>query len=121
MKRSLLVVSLIAGSLVAGPTPAWAAPGHGAGQVTFVMVCDGVPATLTVGGGSWSAAHLHETDARFIPHATSFSISEEATGHVLHEEHDVKHADGKRPTSVCVEEFVVDGLRFEFVVRGTVR
>jgi hypothetical protein len=121
MRRSLFVLSLIAGWLVAGPTPAWATPGNGAGQATFVMVCDGAPATLTVGGGSWSAAYLHEANARFIPYSTSFSISDEATGHVLHEEHDVKHANGNGPTSVCVEEFVVDGLRFEFVVRGKIR
>lgn len=120
--RRLTIVPALAAVFVLGIVgPAVARPGNGEGQSTFQMVCDGTLSTLTVGGGSWSAAHVQETGRKFIPRATHLLAHDEETGTVLFEEHDVKPSAGNGPMSVCIEELRMDGMHITFTVEGTLR
>ncbi len=121
MRRSILVPTLTFAFLLAAATPALADPGKGSGQASFPMVCDGRVSTLTVGGGLWAAAHVHETGRTFIPRATHFYVEDADTGELLFEEHDVKNAAAKGSSSVCVDELYVDGMHFTFIVEGELK
>lgn len=117
--RRLMVMHVFTLVLVlTGGGPAAADPGNGKAQSTFQMLCDGTPVTLTVGGGTWSAAFVHETGGRFLPRATHLYVADDATGAPLFEEHDLKRPAGRGLTSICVEELRMDGMHFTFVVEG---
>jgi hypothetical protein len=118
LRRATLTTSIVLLAVLAGAGPSAADPGNGQGQATFPMVCDGELETLTIGGGAWAAADLGSSGGKLIPKATHFSIHDDA-GSVLHEEHDVKR--GYRGGSSCVDEFEMDGLRYEFVVEGKLK
>ena len=119
--RRLVTGSILATAIVGGTfAQAAAVPGHGVGQATFPMVCDGAPVTLTIGGGTWSAAYVRETGGRFLPKGTRLVISDLATGAVVYEHSDMKNAAG-RSGSTCIDVAQEDGMQVTFVVYGKLR
>jgi hypothetical protein len=85
------------------------------------MECDGEWVTLTIGGGTWSAAHVDETKERFIPELTQFQIVELSSGEVLYEEVDRKGSSDHSGDSVCVLAWEEDGSQLVFTVYGKKR
>lgn len=121
MLRRLTTLSLFTiAAVIGGATPGMADPRTDSGHSSFPMVCEGDVRTLTVPNGSWAAADIEETGAKFIPRATHFVI-EDASGAILFADHDVKRVAGRGSTTTCVDEFEVDGMRYLFVVEGTLR
>jgi len=121
MLRRLTTVCVFAiAAVIGGATPGLADPGTDTGHSSFQMVCEGDLRTLTVANGSWAAADIEETGAKFIPKATHFVV-EDASGAILFAAHDVKKVAGKGSVATCVDEFELDGMRYLFVVEGTLR
>jgi hypothetical protein len=116
--RRLAVPVLVGLGLLVPAPAAFAAPGDASAVSTFELTCDGALSTLTVGGGPWSAAHVAETGAIFVPTATHAVLQDPTTGEIVWEEDDVKGAP-KPSTSTCSETFEMDGLIATFVVEGT--
>jgi hypothetical protein len=120
--RRILTGSALAALLVVGLAgPAAAVPGNGTGQSTFPLLCEGRLLTLTIGGGNWSAAYVHETGGRFVLRATHVLVTDIETGDVVFEEHDVKNSARKGPLTECTDVYEVDGVRVVFVAEGTLR
>ena len=115
LRRSIQITTLAVIAVLAGAGASSADPGTGAGQSTYPMVCDDELTMLTMGGGSWSAADLHE-GGKFVPESTHFTI-QDPSGEVLYEEYDWKNG-GAKGTSSCVDELEIDGLYYRFLVTG---
>ena len=121
MERLRFVLATAMALALVGPTaPALADPGKSKSASSFQLVCDGELSTLTVGGGPWTAAHVAESGRTFVPTSTHLFLRDPVTLEVVYEEHDWK---GKaRPgETLCVEEFLMDGLSVAFHVRGHMR
>ena len=121
MRRCITIAAMAAG-IVAGPAAsAHAAPGGGAGQYTFPMVCDGEVVTLTIASGGWSAAHVRETGQRLVPKGTEFTVTDPATGEVWYEESDMKPSAEKKAGSTCVDAWEDEGALLTFTVHGNLK
>jgi hypothetical protein len=113
-------VALCAIALVIGVAPGASAGSENGAGPTFQMTCDGALVTLTVGGGPWSAAHIEETGAVFVPVATHLYLRDPESGATVYEEHDYKGA-ARPASSSCVEDFTSQGLLGSFIVEADMR
>ena len=118
MRRLVILTAVTAALTASTVAPAAAAPGDGAGQVTFAIRCGQRVVHLTIANGTWSAAYVQETGERFIPKATYVSVVDEATGEVLFEEVDVKPNASRQFNLACVDAASSDGVLVTFVVYG---
>ncbi len=114
MRRSIFA-AIFAATLLAGPiAPSLAATG----QSSFQMTCNGSVVTLTIASGHWSTAYVTEWDARFIPKATYFSVSDPVTGAIVYEEYDAKNSVSPDPEVACSQVYAEDGMVVTFEVYG---